>query len=171
VTSALKTINYRGGVVRFRIPADWQEEHEPDGGGTFYKPGDDTGTLRLNVITAQLPAGQTISSATAQQYLSSDAAKHAQPVVPLREGIALLRYDQTSEEQGQQIKMRIWRIAQAIHPSHLRHTMFTYTLRAAQFEEPRFANEMAMLDRELRSCELALTIGQAQKKKPSRRLW
>ncbi|HMI53316.1 MAG TPA: hypothetical protein VK525_17510 [Candidatus Saccharimonadales bacterium] len=38
----LKTINYRGGVVRFRIPADWVEEYEEAGGGTFYKPGDNT---------------------------------------------------------------------------------------------------------------------------------
>jgi hypothetical protein len=46
-SSFLKTINYRGGVVRFRIPADWTEEYEDVGGGTFYKPGKNTGTLRL----------------------------------------------------------------------------------------------------------------------------
>ena len=44
-TTPVKTINYRGGVVRFRVPADWQEEYEDAGGGTFYAPGDDTGTL------------------------------------------------------------------------------------------------------------------------------
>src|SRR4051794_21807265 len=33
VTLQLKTINYRGGVVRFRIPADWAEEYGQDGAG------------------------------------------------------------------------------------------------------------------------------------------
>ena len=42
-TASLKTINYRGGVVRFRIPASWNEEYEEAGGGTFYAPGDDSG--------------------------------------------------------------------------------------------------------------------------------
>ena len=46
----LKTINYRGGIIRFQIPNDWVEEYEDVGGGTFYKPGDDTGTLRVNVM-------------------------------------------------------------------------------------------------------------------------
>ena len=29
----MKSIGYRGGVVRFRIPADWKEEYEEQGGG------------------------------------------------------------------------------------------------------------------------------------------
>ena len=33
----LKTIVYRGGIVRFKIPANWVEEYEEDGGGTFYQ--------------------------------------------------------------------------------------------------------------------------------------
>lgn len=57
---ALKTIYYRGGVVTFRIPARWQEGYEEAGGGTFYKAGDDTGTLRLNVLTLEAPAGKPI---------------------------------------------------------------------------------------------------------------
>jgi hypothetical protein len=34
-----KTIVYRGGIVRFRIPAHWIEEYEHEGGGTFYEEG------------------------------------------------------------------------------------------------------------------------------------
>jgi hypothetical protein len=46
-----KEIIYRGGVVRFFIPKHWSEEYEEDGGGIFYEPGDETGTLRLNVLS------------------------------------------------------------------------------------------------------------------------
>src|ERR1700747_2081414 len=34
----LKTINYRGGIIRFQIPNDWVEEYEDGGGGGLYKP-------------------------------------------------------------------------------------------------------------------------------------
>ena len=60
----LKTINYRGGVVRFRIPTDWVEEYEQaGGGGTFYKPGDnDGGTLRLEMILAVARPGKPVTA-------------------------------------------------------------------------------------------------------------
>ena len=42
----LKTVNYRGGVVTFRIPAHWREEYGADGGGIFYDTAPDAGTFR-----------------------------------------------------------------------------------------------------------------------------
>lgn len=57
VIPELKTIVYRGGLVRFSIPATWQEEYEPDGGGTFYKEGPDTGTLRLILLYGPVVSG------------------------------------------------------------------------------------------------------------------
>jgi hypothetical protein len=54
-TAPLKVITYRGGLVRFRIPAAWREEYEDAGGGIFYAPGDDTGTLRISVLTMEAP--------------------------------------------------------------------------------------------------------------------
>jgi hypothetical protein len=47
----MKTIRYRGGIVTFRIPAHWTEEYEEEGGGIFYNEDNDSGTLRLNVLT------------------------------------------------------------------------------------------------------------------------
>ncbi len=51
-----KTIEYRGGLVTFRIPSDWVEEYEADGGGAFYAEKPDSGTLRLNVNTLRSPS-------------------------------------------------------------------------------------------------------------------
>ena len=91
--SDLKTIVYRGGVVRFRIPADWQEEYGPAGGGTFYAPGDDTGTLRLNVTTFGAPPGRILSAHDAEGFLAPFAGKYGVPVQTLRPGVAMIRYD------------------------------------------------------------------------------
>jgi hypothetical protein len=51
MSTAMKPVVYRGGIVSFSIPANWREEYESDGGGTFYEDGTDTGTLRLHVIS------------------------------------------------------------------------------------------------------------------------
>jgi hypothetical protein len=59
----LKPITYRGGLIRFQIPAHWTEEYVPEGGGTFYEPGTRSPALRLNVITAKAPHLVTPSTA------------------------------------------------------------------------------------------------------------
>src|SRR5262245_49372554 len=80
-TTNLKVINYRGSVVRFRIPAGWNEEYEEDGGGTFYLPGDESGTLRLNVLTLEGPEKQRQLPEAAAKILAPDAAKYQTEVV------------------------------------------------------------------------------------------
>src|SRR6266568_4371073 len=155
----LKTINYRGGVVRFRIPADWVEEYEDEGGGTFYESGDDTGTLRLNVITAKRPPGENITAHSPTEILSQNAAKYGVPIQPLRHGAVMIRYEQSFKEDGQPIRLRRWEIAQALPPSHVRLVMFSYTLLPEQFEDPSFAAELQLLDREIAASELSPEVG------------
>src|SRR3954471_16013798 len=75
-TVPLKTITYRGGLVRFRIPADWQEEYEEAGGGTFYAPDDQSGALRLNVLTMEAPPEKVVTYPTAMEVLAKDAVKY-----------------------------------------------------------------------------------------------
>ncbi|MBL8085918.1 MAG: hypothetical protein JNN26_25045, partial [Candidatus Obscuribacter sp.] len=59
----MKTIVYRGGIVKFQIPSHWKEEYEEEGGGTFYEDSADSGTLRLNVLTfeSESPLGENSS--------------------------------------------------------------------------------------------------------------
>jgi hypothetical protein len=158
--SALKTINYRGGIVRFRIPANWVEEYEDAGGGTFYKPGDNTGTLRLKVMAGTAPQGRLATAAYLAEQLAGIAAKYGVVPVSLGESAVLIRYNMPGEERGQSLKIRTWRIFQALPPSTLRHAMFTYTLLAGQFEQPGSGAEMELLDREIAALELAPVIGQ-----------
>jgi hypothetical protein len=47
----MKKITYRGGLISFQIPKDWIEEYEENGGGTFYEDSQESGTLRINVLT------------------------------------------------------------------------------------------------------------------------
>jgi len=51
LTTMFKTINYQGGLVSFKIPENWVEHLEENGGGTFYEDTPNSGTLRVNVLT------------------------------------------------------------------------------------------------------------------------
>ena len=162
-TSELKTIVYRGGVVRFRIPADWQEEYEPAGGGTFYAPGDETGTLRLNVTTFGAPPGEALTADDAEGFLTSFASKYDVSVQPLRPGIAMIRYDLPSKESGHALTIRYWQVAQVIPPGHVRQSLFSYTVLAKMFDDWLIRHEMDLLEREISVAEFAPVLGQVQR--------
>jgi hypothetical protein len=147
-----KTITYRGGLVTFRIPSHWREEYEPDGGGTFYNEDPDSGTLRLNVLTAKAPMPITTQSAPdilAGLVHTSAAAE------PLANNCALVRYEQRTEEQGHPLIITFWSVAQPLPPSHARIATFSYTMRAHQRNDPQFQAELEMLDREIRALTFA----------------
>jgi hypothetical protein len=169
----LKTINYRGGVVRFRIPADWAEEYEDQGGGTFYKPGNSTGTLRLNVLSGTTPPGRLATPDYLAEHLPVDAAKYGVATTRLGQSAVLVRYDMSEPDRGRSLKIRCWRILQALPPNNFRHALFTYTLLAEQFDQPESAAELELLDREITALELAPVIGQSPSvsKKPWWRPW
>jgi hypothetical protein len=169
----LKTINYRGGVVRFRIPTDWVEEYEQAGGGTFYKPGDnDGGTLRLEMILAVARPGKPVTAEFIAELFAADSAKYGVAPRPLGESTVMLRYDMPAEDRGRSLMIRVWRILQALPPNNFRHALFSYTLLSERFNQPDSIAEMEFLDREIPAVQLATVVGQSPRpKKPSWRPW
>ena len=155
----MKIINYRGGVVRFRIPADWEEEYEEEGGGTFYAPGEDTGTFRLYVTTFAAPSGKTLGLNDVQTILAPFADTYRASIQELRPGIAMIRYDLAGADRGTAIKIRYWQVIQLLPPRHGRQALFSYTLLADQFDQPSSIEEMDMLEREVRAAQFALVLG------------
>ena len=150
-----KTINYRGGIVIFRIPAKWREEYEPQGGGAFYDDNPDSGTLRLNVITAKAP--MPITAESGPDILAGLVGTSELPET-LANNCALVRYDQRAEEQGHPLLITCWSVAQPLPPSHARVATFSYTMRAHQRKDPQFQAELDMLDREIRAATFAARL-------------
>jgi hypothetical protein len=66
-----------------------------------------------------------------------------------------LNFDRRSEERGRALKMRIWRIAQAIPLKYFRHLLFSYTSLAERFDEPQCVADRALRDREIPLTELS----------------
>ena len=154
----LKTINYRGGILRFRIPSDWVEEYEDGGGGMFYEPGDETGTLRVNVITAEGPPDQPVALDRLFELLSSASTSRGATPTGLGENAVMIRYDMAGEERGRALAIRCWQILQALPPKNLRNVLFT--LLSDQFSQPTSIEDLELLDREITAIHLAPGLGQ-----------
>jgi len=152
---AYKTITYRGGVVTFRVPHDWCENYDPDGGGEFFEDVPDSPTLRVNVITAN---GPSTAADTAVSALSSRPGTAER----LATDTALVRFVTRVEEDGVELLVTRWEIAQAIPPNHLRIVAFTLTDLAFRQDEPATRQLLDLIDAEVRAAVLAPQTGVTQ---------
>lgn len=153
-----KTITYRGGIVTFRVPSHWREEYEPEGGGTFYDDAPDSGTFRLNIVTAKAPF--PITSESGPQVLAS-FRETSEGIERLDNDCAILSYSLQAEEDGHPLNITYWLVAQPIPPSSARIATFTYTVRADQLNDARCREELEMLDREIRAAQFAPRLANA----------
>lgn len=156
----LKTIRYRGGVVVFRIPAHWEEEYEDDGGGTFYDEDIDAGTFRLSTLLAK--SATPVTTHTARHFAEAHAAKHGGTATDLGTGNWLAEYTQITSEDDVPITIRYWEIINPVPPDRLRVALFSYTVRTELLDagDHDVAEELAILEREVRAATFAATVGE-----------
>jgi len=151
----MKTVNYGDGVVEFRVPASWKEEHTDDG-STFYEDKRDSGTFRLHLITATAPAGSMPTSAA--DVLKTIGQAHGRAEL-LPNGNALARSEKSTVDRGYEIKIFYWFVANLVSPQNARIATFSYTILAKLERNPHVLAEVQMLDREIRVAEFATETG------------
>lgn len=156
----MKTIQYRGGVVSFRIPSFWTEEYQEEGGGTFYDEFEDTGTLRLNTIVVS--SKEPVTTHQARTMAEKRAAKEGGTVEIIGGGNCLTTYSQTTEGDGNEppLTIRYWEITNPVPPNHLRIALFSYSVPTDLLEDEDVAADLERLAQELRACRFATTIGE-----------
>jgi hypothetical protein len=157
VNPELKTISYRGGLVSFRIPADWREEYAPDGGASFYEDAPDSPTFRLEVITAKSPS--PLTQASSPDVLAALGQSASGSIERLPNGCALIRYTQSAVDRGHQLLITYWSVAHVIPPDHARVATFSYTMLDRQHGDARFQRELELLDREIRASIFSPGLG------------
>jgi hypothetical protein len=150
-----KTIEYRGGLVSFRIPSDWVEEYEADGGGVFYADKPDSGTLRLNVMTLRSPS--PIDARATHELLLPRAQSRGLSVRPLPGGNAAISYSEAAAEDGVPLMIHYWEVANAVPPFHARLAAFSYTTLAS--ENNGLSDDLEWLDLEIGACTFASDLG------------
>jgi hypothetical protein len=154
----LKTIAYRGGIVRFNIPANWVEEYEEDGGATFYENRPDSGTLRLNILTAKAP--DDIEGDLPVHALSTLPDVNPEEITKLGNGNALVRSLERTEEEGQKITLYWWYLANHVPPNYVRMANFSYTILTSQENLDSFKEEIQLLDEQIKHAVFHPELGE-----------
>jgi hypothetical protein len=149
-----KQINYRGGLVVFALPGTWTEEYEPEGGGVFYAPGDDTGTLRLDVITAKSP--NPVTSADSGAVLLKTGNSH---VESLPTGAAIAKRVSREVDRGNPITIYWWLVASVVEPDHVRIASFSYSILSSQEQSERTALDLSFLEQSIRDIRFNPVLG------------
>lgn len=143
----MKEINYRGGIARFNIPVDWKEEYEPSGGGTFYKDGADTGTLRLNVL----------------DFAKTDNTQHtpfeSMGFEPFRDGLYIKTDKKRFTEDGVNCILLNWQVAYEVENDHYRIASFNHTIVENQFPSEQTKEELNIIGSILRDAEFGRRLG------------
>ncbi|MGH9838754.1 MAG: hypothetical protein ACREEM_08220 [Blastocatellia bacterium] len=155
--SSMKVVEYKGGLVRFRIPEQWIEEREDDDTRVFYQMGFDTGVFRVAVFSYAPPFPRELP--TAYQLVRSRAAKLGGTAAELPNGNGLLHYVSEMVEEGKEITQYFWDLANVIPPDRCRIAMFCYTVLKSQIGEPAIKQDLEMLEREISNAEFGEVVG------------
>lgn len=124
MASALRTVSYRNGTVRFRIPRHWIEEDLGDQGAVYYPPDRETPTLRLSVLTFSREDDQSLEA------IESDFKARMKPGSVLkrnRNGHWTISNSSIAEEAGVALRMFYWEVAKPYPPGHLQLAIFSLT--------------------------------------------
>ncbi|MDO9367613.1 MAG: hypothetical protein Q7T68_03515 [Sphingopyxis sp.] len=155
---SLKEIQYRGGLIRFDVPHDWMEEKEPDGGTMFYSPGPDTGTLRLNVITASSP--KDLDTSEQKAILEGIRGVDPESVRMLSNGSFMAYHIDRTAEEGTPITLYWWHKTHLVDARHIRLASFSYTVRTTQEGDETTLADVAILSRSIEAAEFHPELGQ-----------
>ena len=155
----MKTIVYRGGLLKFRIPESWKEEYSDIDGGTFYEDVPDSGTLRVKVITLEIPEAKWKASVgSILQPLLLELGKSEEDVHRIG-GNELVRYEEHSSENGVLLRTFYWVFGKPVPPRNARVVTFSYTIPDSLLDTEQVRSELEMLEPEIRETEFAPHIG------------
>jgi hypothetical protein len=143
----MKTIAYRGGIITFRIPADWKEEYQPEGGGMFYSERPGAGTLRLNVLTFEAPPGKLATDG--YSYFRASSLAPGERLIKMALGDGLKVYKKEIEEEKTKLDMYCWTIAHCAPPKKFYLANFTWVILRSQSSDPTFQKEIEFLTEEI----------------------
>ncbi len=143
----MKIIDYRGGLILFRVPATWTEKYEKDGGGTFYADAPESSTLRVNVLTLRTNMKELAPEEFIRQLSSQ---RPPGPVERLPSENCLKNFFTDCEEDGEELRIYFWLVVHFAPPLHARIAQFSYTVLRRLAERPEIQAELAVMDRELR---------------------
>lgn len=142
----LKRVTSRGEQIALHLPDDWVVE--PEGNGRmFYSRRKGSGTLRLDVISIEMPSTESKS------WVDTRATERRVEVEDVDSGARLVTYKVSVDEDGVQTSTTFW-FLEMNRPPYKFVSMFTFTVDAVHEHEAANVADLAMLEREIRVAEL-----------------
>ena len=139
----LKVVTSAGKQVSFQVPSQWKEDYKEGHGGTFYLDSPESGTLRVNVMTANAPTNGAAKSAL-EAFLVSRSERQA--VVQTADGNYVERKESYATDQGIPIFMVTWTVCKVLSQDAARIAVFTYTCATENREKTICAEEIRNLN-------------------------
>ena len=158
IAQSTREIVYRGGILRFAVPADWAEEYEQQGGATFYAKRPNSGSLRLNVVTLKAP--NAVTAGTAQEVLKQLRGIDRDSIEQLPSGNAIGRDMQRLSDSGIAITQYWWYLSNPVPPEYVRIAMFSYTVPTSNEKSAQTSAELKLLERSIRNAKFHPTLGE-----------
>ena len=140
-----KRIEYRGGIITFEVPKNWQEEYNEEGGAAFYEDVENSGTLFLNLITVESP--NPVSKKSTIELLKPISKNEEVKVLANQNVIKHFNY--RSEENGINLIIFWWSLAQIIEPNKGRIANFSYVIPASIQNEKTVVKQVEFLNRKI----------------------
>jgi hypothetical protein len=147
----VREIRYRGGMLTFLLPDEWQEEQFPDGGAEFFTDDRDAGTLNLALTTMQKDEGATETNL--REVVTSGAKAGDSPEEKLPSGSYLRRYERSEIEEQQPLHLTYWMVANAVPPKTVRLAAFGFAVAAERAGSAEHQQLVQLLDEQIRAVE------------------
>ncbi|CAN0374051.1 unnamed protein product [Phaeothamnion confervicola] len=148
----MKVVIHDAGQVSFAVPDDWVEARDGENTLVLYPRGQPSGTLRLDVITAQLPSHHsgTLNTAYLRNLLDLQARSTEGRVELLPNGNVLHKYAERRAE-GDDLLIHHWEIANASSARAFRLAIFSFTILAEDEFEQTLKSSIELIDVQLRA--------------------
>ncbi|MCP4278289.1 MAG: hypothetical protein GY779_18250 [Gammaproteobacteria bacterium] len=143
----MKKITYND-TIEFNLPNHWATE-EVDNIGVFYEQGDDTSTLRVELLVAKSP--EPVDKNTSVEMLGV-LSKGDDEITTLEDGIAYKCYLEPVVEDGESLIIHYWYVAHAVAPDIGRLVTFSFTTLSCNKGDDETLQIIGMLDHEIKSC-------------------
>lgn len=142
----MQTVDFRNGLLRFKLPKRWTAEYLEDGGAMFREP-EARGVLLLNVVDFDAPL--PVNPDAAFDLLANYGGHEGREVLQLKNGSAFVAY--AEEKEG--LTAFIWEVARSIQPDGLRLAAFSFTTKTEAATDKVVVDIVSMLTKEIAATE------------------
>ncbi len=144
-----KIINYQN-ILTFKIPNSWIEEYD-DSGGVFYEDHPTSGTLRVKLISIDIPRSKnTINHAV--DILYDISAKESKIIILPNGNTYTMSYEETVDD-GIEITIYYWHLIQAIKNNKTRLVNLSYTILTDKLNTDSIRHEISYITKEVENIQ------------------